>query len=208
MPPENASQQIPTQIATAPRVQTDGHSRVNPSVYLRPIAHPTSSRPAAKRMSHAMRNPETFRRRQSGHSRGHNGGGSSHQRTCLSHQFPANREKNRELIFRIRELKSRNRDDLWPLPLCPMPYANTTSEAPMSSCWSKGDTIYAPALGLRLALRGSAGRDLRCPLRGLKQTSSSRDALSDDDSEQTFGATRWGPLSTRGRRVAPRTACR
>src|SRR5689334_8463160 len=44
----------PTLRIMASTVHTEGQGRVNPSVYLRPIAQPTSNNPATTRMSHAM----------------------------------------------------------------------------------------------------------------------------------------------------------
>ena len=41
-------------IAMAVNVSTDGISRVNPSVYLRPIAQPTSINPAASNKNQAI----------------------------------------------------------------------------------------------------------------------------------------------------------
>src|SRR5689334_18447864 len=43
--------------AIAASVSTDGTSREKPSVYLRPIAQPISSRPAANSTAHAMTDP-------------------------------------------------------------------------------------------------------------------------------------------------------
>ena len=43
--------------AMAASVSTEGTSRVNPSVYLRPIAQPISINPATNSMNQAMTNP-------------------------------------------------------------------------------------------------------------------------------------------------------
>lgn len=43
----------------AASVSTDGTSRVNPSVYFRPTAQPTSIKPATNRMYQAMKGPLT-----------------------------------------------------------------------------------------------------------------------------------------------------
>ena len=54
---EGFSKLIPsilTLAAMAPSVRTDGTSLLNPSVYLRPIAQETSSRPATNKMLQAM----------------------------------------------------------------------------------------------------------------------------------------------------------
>src|SRR5690606_41780424 len=45
---------MPTLTTIATIVQMLGHRRVNPSVYFRPIAQPTSSKPAMNRMIQAM----------------------------------------------------------------------------------------------------------------------------------------------------------
>ncbi len=46
-------------IAMAVNVSTDGISRVNPSVYLRPIAQPTSINPAASNKNQAKGAPKS-----------------------------------------------------------------------------------------------------------------------------------------------------